>query len=176
MITEYLDRGWILLTGKETKKIVEKWNPNARVVDVTSNFESIVDDLGVNKYVIDSWFNGYELSQSVMLNESNKVVLVRMDKRNMKCFSNKKPYSSLSDVNEKEKISFVLRDGSVPEVIIEGESVPVVSCSYQYVTCGLGNGVNMFVATVLTGCDNDLCGVTQSVIYHNNLTGETYFQ
>ncbi|MBP1044397.1 hypothetical protein I6N95_25645 [Vagococcus sp. BWB3-3] len=73
-------------------------------------------------------------------------------------------------------VEFSLNTDSVPEVLINGESVPVVFCSYQYITCGLGGGVNLIIATVLTGCDNDLCGVTQSVVCHNNLTGETYFQ
>lgn len=74
-------------------------------------------------------------------------------------------------------VEFTLNANSVPEVMIDGAPVPIVSCSYQFFSVnGKTKGINMFIATILIGGDNDLCGPTQLVICHNNLTGETYFQ
>ena len=63
---------------------------------------------------------------------------------------------------DEQCIEFEIQSNEVPIVRINGEEVPVVSCSYHYVTSnGAGQGANQIIATVM----NPLTGHQIVVVY-----------
>lgn len=72
-------------------------------------------------------------------------------------------------------IQFEINSGTnVPEITIDGEVVPVVTCSYQYITRGHTMlGTCVFTATVIASVDD----VYQYVIVTRDMvTGEVGYQ
>lgn len=71
-------------------------------------------------------------------------------------------------------IQFEINSGTnVPEIMIDGEIVPVVACNYQYTTRGhTEQGTCVFTATVVVKTDSGI----HHVVTRDMVTGEVGFQ
>ncbi|MEQ7216755.1 hypothetical protein ABQD61_12795 [Enterococcus asini] len=71
-----------------------------------------------------------------------------------------------------QSVEFEIKSNEVPIVRINGEEVPIVSCSYHYVTSnGVGPGANQIIATVI----NPLTG-HQILVAYDCITGMVFIQ
>lgn len=71
-----------------------------------------------------------------------------------------------------QSVEFEIQSNQVPIVRINGEKVPVVSCSYQYVTKNDGGpGANQIIATVMNPLTSH-----QISIFYDGITGSVFVQ
>ncbi len=65
----------------------------------------------------------------------------------------------------------------IPEIYVDGEQAPVVSCSYQFVTATDTDelGLNMLTATIFLLSEHDYKPI-QHVIFINQQTGKVFYQ
>lgn len=73
---------------------------------------------------------------------------------------------------EEQCVEFEIKSNEVPIVRINGEEIPVVSCSYHYVTKNdTGPGSNEIIATVMNPLTNH-----QSAIFYDSITSSAFIQ
>lgn len=73
---------------------------------------------------------------------------------------------------EEQCVEFEIKSNEVPIVRINGEEVPVVSCSYHYVTKNdIGSGSNEIIATVINPLTSH-----QIVVAYNCISKSAFIQ
>ncbi len=131
-IGELINEGYVLVapSSNEVRDLIKDKYPEARVIELSSDIICIEDNLGVNKYVVDSFYKDHSAIRKLKENPKNLV----------KTFRYSPNWLIEEDVADDDDLLVIkLKDlDSVPEVYYKGEQLfgkRMLSVKYEWTTC-----------------------------------------